>query len=199
MNIGILGGTFDPIHAGHLTIAEEARLKLGLNLVLFVPAGRPWLKADRDITSPVHRVEMIKRAIAPNPYFKLSTAEIDRPGPSYTVDTIAVLQEQLGASARLHLLLGWDSLAELPRWKEPTRVLRLSRLVAIPRPGFSSPGSEVLEDLIPGITGSVIFLDMPPVDISSSDIRTRVAKGLSIHGLVTDEVESYIEEQNLYC
>jgi len=198
MDIGILGGTFDPVHVGHLRIAEEARVRLELSRVLFVPAGQPWLKADEAIASPIHRVEMVKRAIAGNPYFELLTTEVDRPGPSYTVDTIAILQQQLGAEASFFFLLGWDSLAELPRWKEPDKLVQMCRLVAVPRPDFSPPNLEALESSVVGVTQSVILLDMPLVDVSSSDIRKRVAKGLSIQGLVPDDVEEYIKEQQLY-
>ncbi|HEX75094.1 MAG TPA: nicotinate-nucleotide adenylyltransferase [Dehalococcoidia bacterium] len=198
MDIGILGGTFDPIHSGHLIMAEEARLRLGFSRVLFVPTGQPWLKVDRAITLAIHRVTMVKRAIATNPYFELSTTEVDRPGPSYTVDTIAILQQQLGTEARFFFLLGWDSLAELPQWKEPSRLVQKCQLVAIPRLGLNPPDLKALESPIAGITQSVIWLDMPPIGISSSDIRKRVAQGLSIHYLVPDEVERYIEEQGLY-
>jgi len=198
MNIGVLGGTFDPVHSGHLVIAEEARLRFGLNKVLFVPAGQPWLKTNSKITAAAHRVEMLKRAIADNAGFELSTMEIDRPGPSYSVDTVAVLQQQSGAGAKIFFLIGWDSLSELPQWKEPARLIQLCKLVAVTRPGFSRPDLKSLEPSIPGITQSVVWLDIPPIDISSSDIRDRVAQGLSIHSLVPDKVESYIAENKLY-
>jgi nicotinate-nucleotide adenylyltransferase len=198
MNVGVLGGTFDPIHSGHLVIAEEARLRFGLNKVLFVPAGTPWLKTNLEITPAVHRVEMVKRAIAGNASFELSPIEIDRPGPSFSVDTVAALQQQSGAGARIFFLIGWDSLAELPQWQEPGRLIQLCKLVAVTRPGFSRPDLKSLEPSIPGITQSVDWLDIPPIDISSSDIRDRVAQGLSIHGLVPDDVESYIAENKLY-
>ena len=198
MNIGVLGGTFDPVHSGHLVIAEEARLRFGLNKVLFVPAGQPWLKTNSKITAAAHRVEMLKRAIADNAGFELSTMEIDRPGPSYSVDTVAVLQQQSGAGAKIFFLIGWDSLSELPQWKEPARLIQLCKLVAVTRPGFSRPDLKSLEPSIPGITQSMVWLDIPPIDISSSDIRDRVAQGLSIHSLVPDDVESYIAENKLY-
>jgi nicotinate-nucleotide adenylyltransferase len=198
MNIGVLGGTFDPIHSGHLIIAEEARLKFSLARVLFVPAGQPWLKIDRTVTAASHRIEMVKRAIAANPYFELSTIDIDRPGPSYTVDTVNILHQQLGVEARIFFLLGWDSLAELPQWKESTKLIRLCKLVVVTRPGFNRPDLKALEAEVPGVTQSVVWLDIPPVDISSSDIRYNVARGLSIHGLVPIEVERYIEEHHLY-
>ncbi len=124
MNIGVLGGTFDPIHLGHLIIAEQARLKLDLDKVLFVPAGQPWLKSDRDITPARHRVEMVRLAIEGKPYFELCTLEVERPGPSYSVDTLTTLSRQMEGHS-IFFLLGWDSLAELPRWKEPERLVRL--------------------------------------------------------------------------
>ena len=198
MNIGVLGGTFDPVHAGHLVIAEEARLRLSLARVIFVPAGQPWLKTGRTLTPAVHRVEMVRQAIAAKPYFELSIIEVDRPGPSYSVETITILQQQLGAEARFFFLVGWDSLAELPQWKEPDRLIQLCKVVAVTRPGFSRPDLKALESSVPGVTQSVVWLDIPPVDISSSDIRKRVAQGLSIHDLVSDEVESYIKEKKLY-
>jgi nicotinate-nucleotide adenylyltransferase len=175
VNIGVLGGTFDPIHIGHLIIAEEARLKLGLSKVLFVPAGQPWLKQDRDVTAAVHRVEMVRRAIADNPYFKLSTLEVERPGASYTVDTLTTLGEQLGSGTNLFFILGRDTLAELPLWKEPEKVVQLCRLVVPPRLG--SRDLKHLEKAIPGLLDKVIQLDMPVIGISSSEIRQRIAQG----------------------
>ena len=199
MNVGILGGTFDPIHLGHIAIAEEARVKLNLSRVLFIPAGQPWLKADRDVTAPAHRVEMVKLAIEVNPCFELSTVEVDRSGPSYVVDTVDILRQQMGPEIGLFFLLGWDSLAELHRWKEPTRIVQMCKLVAVPRPTFDPPDVRALDSLVPGIGQSVILLDMPQIDMSSSEIRKMVAAGLSIHDMVPEEVEKYIEEKKLYC
>ena len=196
MNVGILGGTFDPIHIGHLVIAEEARIKLGLSEVLFVPAGQPWLKLDRNITAAAHRVEMVRRAIAGNPHFKLCTLEIERPSPSYTVDTLTILQKQLGSGASLFFILGRDTLAELPLWKEPQKVIRLCRLVVPPRLG--SRDLKHLNAAIPGLLDKVIQLDMPVIGISSSEIRQRIAHGLSIRYLVPHGVERYITEQRIY-
>jgi nicotinate-nucleotide adenylyltransferase len=196
VNIGILGGTFDPIHIGHLVVAEEARIKLGLREVLFVPAGQPWLKQDRDITPAVHRVEMVHRAIADNPYFKLSTLEVERPGPSYTVDTLTLLQKQLGSEASLFFILGRDTLAELPLWKEAQKLVQLCRLVVPPRLG--SRDLRHLEEAIPGLLERVIQLDMPVIGVSSSEIRQRIAQGMPIRYLVPPEVEKYIAEQKIY-
>ena len=196
MKIGILGGTFDPIHIGHLVVAEEARIKVGLNEVLFVPTGQPLLKPDRSITPADLRVEMVRRAIADNPHFKLCTLEIERPGPSYTVDTLMMLREQLGSEVSLLFILGRDTLAELPSWKEPQKLVQLCRMVVAPRLG--SKDLQHLETEIPGLLDKVIQLDMPVIGISSSGIRQRIAQGLSIRYLVPTEVENYIAEQKIY-
>ncbi len=196
MNIGILGGTFDPIHIGHLVVAEEARIKLGFNEVLFVPAGQPLLKPDRNITPSDQRVEMVRRAIADNPHFKLCTIEAERPGPSYTVDTLTMLREQLGSEVGLFFILGRDTLAELPSWKEPKKLVQLCRLVVAPRLG--SKDLQHLETEIPGLLDKVIQLDMPVIGISSSGIRQRIARGLPIRYLVPAGVEKYISEQKIY-
>jgi nicotinate-nucleotide adenylyltransferase len=195
VNIGVLGGTFDPVHIGHLIVAEEARIKLGLEEVLFVPAGEPWLKQDRDVTQAIHRVEMVRRAIADNPDFKLSTLEVDRSGPSYTVDTLEALQERLSETS-LFFVLGRDTLAELPLWKDPRKVIQLCRLVVPPRLGTRD--LRHLEEAIPGLLERVIQLDMPVIGISSSEIRQRIARGLPIRYLVPPGVEEYITEQRIY-
>ena len=197
MNVGILGGTFDPIHTGHLILAEEARLQLGLDEVLFVPAGQPWLKAGRSIIAAFHRVEMVRRAIADNPRFKLCTLEVERSGPSYTVDTLTELRERLGAEANFFFILGRDTLADLPLWKEPDKLLQMCRLVAASR---ISPGVDLdsLEVAIPGIKNNVIRLDMPVIEVSSSQIRQRLSRGLSIRYLVPGGVERYIKQNKLY-
>jgi nicotinate-nucleotide adenylyltransferase len=196
VNIGVLGGTFDPIHMGHLVVAEEARIKLGFREVLFVPAGQPWLKLDRNITLADHRVEMVHRAIADNPHFKLCTIEVERPGPSYTVDTLTTLRKQLGNEASLFFILGRDTLAGLHLWKEPKKLVQLCRLVVAPRLG--SKDLKHLETSIPGLLDEVIQLDMPVIGISSAEIRQRVAQGLTIRYLVPTEVEEYITEQKIY-
>jgi nicotinate-nucleotide adenylyltransferase len=198
VNIGVLGGTFDPIHVGHLILAEEARIKLGLRKVLFVPAGQPWLKVDRVITPQNHRVEMVRRAIAGNPYFELCTLEVERPGPSYTVDTMAMLQKELGGEASFFFILGHDALADLWLWKEPRKLVQLCRLVVAPRLSASLSDLNSLKLAIPGITDNIVELDMPVVEISSSQIRKRLAQGLSIRYLVPEEVAKYIIEQRIY-
>jgi len=198
MNIGVLGGTFDPVHTGHLLVAEEAKDQLNLAEVLFVPAGLPWLREGSPISAAEHRVHMVRLAIDDKPYFKLSTVEIERSGPSYTVDTIAELKGQLGVGDELFFILGWDCLAELPKWREPSRLIKLCRLVAVPRVGSSAPHLDSLEAAIPGLAGRVVLLDKPRVDISASEIRERVSRGLPIGHLVPEPVERYIREQGLY-
>ena len=133
MKIGVMGGTFDPIHNAHLAVAEDVGSQLDLAEVLFVPAGQPWLRVESPVSPAEHRVHMVRLAIDHKRYFKLSTMEIERPGPTYTVDTMAELQAQLGTGDDLFFILGWDNLAEIPRWKEPSRLITLCRLVAVPR------------------------------------------------------------------
>jgi nicotinate-nucleotide adenylyltransferase len=198
MNIGVIGGTFNPIHNGHLIVAEEVRVQLNLAEVLFVPAGQPWLKANSPITAAEHRIQMVRLAIAAEPCFKLSTMEVERDGPSYTVDTIAELEGQLGVGDKLFFILGWENLAEFPQWHEPSRIIKLCYLVAVPRPGYPAPDLKALEADIPGLSQSVILLDTPQIDISASAIRSRVAHGLSIAHHVPEPVERYIREHGLY-
>ena len=198
MNIGVLGGTFDPIHVGHLVLAEEVRASLNLTEILFVPAGQPWLKVDRPVSPAEHRVEMVRLAIADEPCFKLSTMEIERAGSTYTVDTIADLKARFETGDELFFILGWDNLAELPRWKQPSRLITMCHLVAVPRPGYPFPDLNALEASIPGLSQGVTLMDRPKVDISASEIRGRVAQGLSIRHLVPEPVDEYIRRHKLY-
>ncbi|MBA7659783.1 Nicotinate-nucleotide adenylyltransferase [subsurface metagenome] len=198
MNIGVMGGTFDPIHNGHLMVAEEVRTRLNLAEILFVPAGQPWLKTDTPISPAEHRIQMVRLAIAGKPYFGLSTIEVERAGPTYSVDTVAKLKAQLGAGDKLFLILGWDSLAELPQWREPSQLIEMCHLVVVPRPGYPTPDLNSLEAAISGLSQRVVFLDGPEIDISASVIRDRVARGLSVHHLVPEPVNRYIKEHKLY-
>jgi nicotinate-nucleotide adenylyltransferase len=198
MKTGILGGTFDPIHNGHLAIAEEARAYLNLTEVIFLPAGQPWMKSDRPILAAVHRVEMIRLALQSKPYFKISTIEVEHQGPSYSVDTIAKLKAQSAEASDLYFIIGWDSLTGIPHWKDPSKLIQLCFLVAVPRPGYDRPDIKKLEAEITGISKKTIFMDKPRVDISATDIRNKVAQGLSISGLVPEKVAEYIKENGLY-
>jgi nicotinate-nucleotide adenylyltransferase len=198
MRIGVIGGTFDPIHTGHLIIAEEARTRLGLSRVVFVPAGQPPHKLERAITDPEHRFEMTRLATADNERFCVSRVDLDREGPCYTVDTIGLLQDAWGKDAEICFLIGADSLADLPTWREPERLLRVCRLVAVTRPGHEVD-LRTLERQLPGVSSLVELLDTPTLDISSTEIRRRAHEGLSTRYLVPDAVAQYIVEHGLYC
>jgi nicotinate-nucleotide adenylyltransferase len=198
MNIGVLGGTFDPVHNGHLIVAEVVRKRLNLAEVIFVPAGQPWLKADKPITPAKHRLQMLRLSLADRPYFKISTLEIERAGPSYTIDTIIELRSKINAVDELFFILGQDNLAQLPQWREPSRLIQLCYLVAVSRPGSPRPNLKTLEASLPGISQRVMMMDEPQVDISASEIRERVGWGLSVRHLVPEPVNRYIKENRLY-
>ena len=198
--IGVLGGTFDPVHLGHLIVAADVREKLGLSEVLFVPAGKPWLKLkeEKTITVAEHRLAMVRLAIKGNPYFKVSTMETERPGSSYSIDTVLELKKKLGRGAELYFIVGPDALAELTRWKEPARLIEACQVVAIGRPGYAKADLRALDRSVPGAAKRIMLLDVPQIDISSTDIRKRVAQGQPIRRLVPEAVEKYIEKHKLY-
>ena len=198
MKIGVLGGTFDPVHNGHLAIAEEARSYLNLNEVIFLPAGQPWMKADRSISPARHRTAMLALALQSRPYFKFSTIEIEHQGPSYSVNSIAELKSQAVEPTDWYFILGWDNLAKIPQWREPAKLIEMCFLAAVPRPGYERPNMKKLEAELPGISKKVILMDKPRLEISATDIRSKVAQGLPISGLVPEAVEEYINENGLY-
>ena len=198
MKVGILGGTFDPVHFGHLRIAEEAQQRLNLDIILYIPAGQPWIKTNRNITPGVHRIKMLELAITHMFPFQISTCEIEHKGPSYSIDTMTIISEQIGGEGELFFILGWDSLIDMPRWKKPDELIKICYLVALTRANVCRPDLQILEKAIPGIANRTIILDMPPIDISSSDIRNRSAAGLSLKGLVPDKVAEYIVAHSLY-
>jgi nicotinate-nucleotide adenylyltransferase len=198
MKIGILGGTFDPIHNGHILIAEAARDYLGLAKVLFVPAGQPWLKAGRSVSDIKDRLQMVRLAICGRPYFELSTIEVERWGPTYTVDTITLFHDQYGIGNSLYLILGWDSLADITKWKEPSRLVNMCYLVGVPRSGYPAPDIQSLEHVVPGLSQNIILIEWYGIDISASRIRQRVICGLPIAHLVPEAVGGYIREKKLY-
>jgi nicotinate-nucleotide adenylyltransferase len=197
---GILGGTFDPIHYGHLAIAESAREELDLAGVLFVPAGLPPHKPDRIVTAPSHRAAMIELAIADNAAFELSRIELDRSGPSYSVDTVRLLLEADQASSpdRYVFIVSVEALASLHTWHEPRQLLELSVLAVVPRLGARSPGRAWIAEHFPGQEDRVLFLEGPELGHSASDIRRRASQGRSIRYLVPPAVEAYIKEHSLY-
>jgi nicotinate-nucleotide adenylyltransferase len=198
MKFGVLGGTFDPVHLGHLKAAEAVIACLGLDEILFIPAGQPWLKAGVYITPAVHRVAMLRLALEGKPRFRLSTMEIERPGPTYTVDTMTELKSQLGVEAELYFIMGWDNLAQLPRWREPSRLITLCHVVAVHRVDFPEPDLAELEAAIPGLTARAILLHEPRIDVNASKIRQWLASGKSVTGTVPEKVARYIVAHRLY-
>ena len=194
MRVGILGGTFDPIHCGHLTAAEHARKALGLDRVLFVPAHRSPLKPDAR-ASAAHRATMVRLAIANDLALALSTVDIARPPPSYAVDTVALLRQE-SPETEFVFLIGADQLAELSQWRAPEKLAQLAPIVALTRPGVA--GAAALQALPAGAQDRVTWQEIPPVYISASAIRERVAAGLSIRGLTPPAVIAYIARHGLY-
>jgi nicotinate-nucleotide adenylyltransferase len=199
LKIGVLGGTFDPVHRGHLAMAEEARRALGLDEVMLVPAGRPPYKSAGKIASAADRLEMLRLATAGRPYLKVSTMEIERPGPSYTVDTIAALKKQYGNKAGIYFILGGDSLSQFPTWREPDKIIAMCYLVAVPRPGCPRPDVKTLEKDVPGISKKLIFLEKPRLDISATVIRETASRGESIAKYIPGPVADYIRKNQLYA
>ena len=196
MRIGVLGGTFDPIHLGHLIIAEEARDRLDLEEVCFVPARDPWMKAGQPLTSGHDRLSMARLAMEDNPFFRVSTLELERPGPSYTVDTLRELQEDYGPEAQLFFILGSDAFARFDEWKDPEGILGLATLVVVDRPGATASAEAIAQQV--GNAGSVERVRGVHLEISAKDIRRRVAAGASIRYLVPEPVERYIYARGLY-
>lgn len=198
MKLGVLGGTFDPIHLGHLILGEETRVQLGLDRVLFLPAGDPWRKAGRRITPREHRLAMTQIATADNPYFTVSRLEIDRPGPSYTAETLVLLSQEYGPETELYFILGRDALADLPYWRDPARILALAVLAVAERPGWTAAQQPELEAYLRSLGARIIPLEMPLLAISATRLRERLAAGLSVRYQVPDAVLDYIAQHGLY-
>jgi nicotinate-nucleotide adenylyltransferase len=192
--IGIMGGTFDPIHHGHLVAAEEARWQFRLDQVLFIPTGRPWQKPV-GVSPAEDRYLMTVIATASNPAFAVSRLEVDIPGPSYTVDTLRRLRSELPEGTRLLFIGGADLLQQLLTWKEPEQVLALAELIAATRPDFDV--DDVVQK-VPAAAGRIHRMEIPALAISSSDIRARVARGDPIEYLVPEGVARYIQKRALY-
>lgn len=199
---GILGGTFDPVHYAHLAIAEQAREALDLAGILFVPAGVPPHKPDRAVTVADDRVAMVGLAIDDNPDFRLSRVEVDRVGPSFSVNTLERLladpPQPWRAEAGFLFILSVEALIDLHAWHEPERLLDLCRLAVVPRRGYPSLDEAWVAREFPGRERRVLFLDGPDLGHSASDIRARIAAGRSIRYLVPPVVETYIREHALY-
>lgn len=197
--IGIMGGTFDPIHFGHLFIAECSRFRFGLERVLFIPSGHPVHKKRRDILDPVHRVEMTRLAIKSNPFFELSTIETERSGPTYTVDTMEQLNKLYNGTYDFYFITGADAILEILTWKDVTRVFELSRFIAVTRPGYSLEAiNRILRGLNPHQRDRVYIYETSGILVSSTDIRQRAARGEPFKYLLPENVVEYIETNGLY-
>lgn len=195
-SLGVLGGTFDPPHYGHLALAENGRVQLHLDRILFVPTGQQPLKPDRPITSAHHRVTMVEAAIADNPAFAVSHADLARPGPHYTVGMLTLLRQEY-PEAELFFLMGGDSLADFLAWRDPASIVRQARLAVMRRPGYE-PDLAALERAVPGLRERLVWLDAPHLEIAASDLRRRVREGLPLRYLVPPMVEAYIHQHRLY-
>lgn len=197
IKIGLFGGTFDPPHIGHLILASEAAGQLGLSRLLWMLAPDPPHKLEQPITPLPHRLEMLKRAIAGNESFEISYLEIERPGPHYTIDTVRQLS-QLEPNADIVLLLGGDSLRDLPTWRQPADLVsEVAQIGVMRRPGDPFDMNR-LEEKIPGVGKKVVFIDAPLQDLASREIRRRVAGGETWRYYVPPNVYEYIEENRLY-
>ena len=188
----MLGGTFDPVHHGHLFAADEVAVRLGLDEVVFVPTGRPWQKADRPVSPAEDRYRMAVVATAPHPHFTVSRVDVDRPGPTYTVDTLRDLRQEHGPDAQLFFLTGADTLAQLSSWRAADELFALAHFVGVPRPDHPPV------DVSAFPAGSVTVVPVPALVISSSQCRDRVRRGLPVRYLVPDAVAQYIDKRRLY-
>jgi nicotinate-nucleotide adenylyltransferase len=196
--IGILGGTFDPPHVGHLWLATLAADAMGLDRVLFMPASQPPHKKPKGMTRATDRVLMARLAVAGNPTFELSLIELERPGPSYTIDSVEELQRTYGTDAELFLVMAADSLNAIDSWREPDALLERIEWVVGPRPGNPMPDRSALEDRFGANASRIHLLEGPSLDVSSSEIRRRVAAGNAIGYLVPRDVEEMIIDRKLY-
>ncbi len=197
MRIGVFGGSFDPVHYGHLVLAEQCREQVSLDRVLFVPAGMPPHKAGMRLSEPKHRTEMLRLAIAGYPEFEVSTIELERPGPSYTVDTLERLVGD-NPGDEFFLLMGPDMFLDFPTWRAPRRILELACLVVAYYPEAPVQVPDVGLDFTTKLKERVLEVRMPTVALRATDIRARVRTGRSIRFLVPAAVECYIHEQGLY-
>jgi nicotinate-nucleotide adenylyltransferase len=218
MRLGLLGGSFNPVHNGHLTIARQAREALGLDRILFVPTSHPPHKPTGSLAPAQDRYEMVRLAIASDPTLAISDVEISRQGKSYSIDTIRLLQQEYGAQTQLFFLIGLDAFLDFPSWRDPLTLLTLCRFVILSRPGLSFRSLSTVP-LLPPIpftsladldagrisrieaplgTQGLICLKLPPCPISASDIRSRIRQGLPTANLLPPLVESYILQHHLY-
>ncbi len=190
--IGILGGSFDPIHTGHLILAEEVLDRCQLERMLFIPSAAPPHKSHHAMAPAEIRAEMVSLAISGHPAFELSRIELDRPGTSYTVETLEALRRQVGPDRPLHLVIGTDSAVEMSTWCRPERMMELACVTVVERPGSDRTSVDA------GLAGRMRFLDTPLLGISSTDIRSRVREGRSVRFLLPDRVAAYVKAHGLY-
>ena len=197
--IGIMGGTFNPIHIGHLVIAEEVRFRFKLDKIIFIPAGNPPHKDYNNITAGKHRYQMTLLATMDNPYFDVSSIEIEREGITYTIDTITALREKCDKDVELYFITGADSIIELSTWKEVDKLLNLCKFIAATRPGFDIAKIEdKVKELEDRYKKNIYSLSVPALQISSTDIRNRIKQGITVKYLLPESVEYYINKHNLY-
>lgn len=198
MRLGIFGGTFDPVHYGHLLLAEQCREQCRLDEVRFVPAGLPPHKLAQTIAGGKPRAEMLELALAGHPSFRVDRRELERSDPCYTVETLAGLHSE-DASRELYFILGADSLADFPTWREPARIVALARLAVVNRGGAPLPDLGPLRRALgDAVQTRIEFVTIPGVDVSSTDVRRRVREGRSIRFMTPRAVECYIETHGLY-
>jgi nicotinate-nucleotide adenylyltransferase len=198
VRLGILGGTFDPIHYAHLVVAEECRYRLDLDHVLLVPSAQPPHKQGRRVAPAADRLRMVELAVANNPRLRVSRLEVDREGPSYSVDTVRALRQEHGPEAELFFIIGVDALSEMITWREPRALLRLCKLAVVSRPTYNLDLTPLLPRL-PELAERVVRVPVPALDISSTDLRRRVARGEPIKYQLPEAVELYIREHGLYA
>ena len=199
-SIGIFGGTFDPIHVAHLAVAEAAAEALGLECVLFVPAGRPPHKLDASISPAEDRLAMVRLAIEDNDRFAVDPLEIERSGPSYTVDTLEAIHARRvaeGSTPDLALIVSVEAYRQLPTWRDPRRIAELARIVVAPRGGHADAAPDASAG-VAGTRGGTVFLDKPRLRLSGSELRTWASEGRSLRYLVPDAVAAYIGDHGLY-
>ena len=190
--IGVMGGTFDPVHHGHLSAANEVAVLFDLDEVVFVPTGQPWQKAEREVSSAEDRYLMTVIATASNPRFSVSRTDVDRPGPTYTIDTLADLHTAYDEDVALFFITGADALAAILGWRSVEELFELAHFVGVSRPGYAQA------DLAGFPQGSVTLVEVPALAISSTDCRERVARGHPVWYLVPDGVVQYIDKRHLY-
>ena len=197
MRLGIMGGTFDPIHFGHLVTAEEALVQFNLDRVLFMPTGHPAMKSDQRVTAAEDRYLMTVVATAANPDFDVSRMEVDRPGPTFTVDTLLALRDEYGPGTELFFITGADAVWEIVGWKDAEKIASLATFIAATRPGYDLEAARSAHDE-QATQFRIEYVEVPALTISSTDIRTRVSQRRAIRYLTPESVVAYIEKRGLY-